>query len=125
MGRPCDRTVLVVDDDVDIRITLTQVLEDEGCQVVSAANGAEALAALRSGAQPCLVLLDLMMPVCDGIEFRAVQLSDPQLARIPVVVITADREALERAQEIEAAGVLAKPLTVDALLDAIERHCTR
>src|SRR5262245_23155992 len=81
--------VLVVDDDEEIRNALTEFLSDEGYGVVSASNGREALASLREGVHPSVILLDLMMPVMDGWDFRAEQLRDPGLRDIPVVVITA------------------------------------
>src|SRR5919206_1695644 len=81
--------VLVVEDDFAIRETLRELLEDEGYRVAWAANGKEALARLHERA-PRVILLDLMMPVMDGWEFRVAQQRDPALASIPVVVISAD-----------------------------------
>jgi len=113
------RSILVVDDDVDIRATLTDVLEDEGYRVDAVGNGREALAYLRTHRSPSIVLLDLMMPVMDGFMFRAEQNNDPALAAIPVVVMTA-RGSLEPGA-IDVPDVLAKPLKLAALLDAIQR----
>ena len=91
--------VLIVDDDVDIRETLTEILEGRGFEIVSAANGLEALKLLGSLATtPSAILLDLMMPIMDGYEFLEQVAKDPALAAIPVAVITAghrvDRERL-------------------------------
>ena len=77
--------ILVVDDDPDIRDSLREVLEDEGYGTSCVANGREALDFLRSGKRPCVILLDLMMPVMDGWQFLEEQKRDPALAAIPVL----------------------------------------
>src|SRR5207249_387698 len=82
-------TVLVVEDDFDLRDALVPILEYEGHRVVSAANGREALDWLHAMPPPSLILLDLMMPVMNGEEFRAEQLRDPALASIPGVILSA------------------------------------
>lgn len=115
------RTIMVVDDDPDIRETLCLLLEAEGHVVVCSANGEEALEQLRQGVRPCLILLDLMMPVMDGFQFRTEQQSDAALAPIPVVAITAAGPAVAR--RIDAAEVLLKPFGLDDVRDAIDRHC--
>ena len=104
---------------------LVQVLEDEGYTVRAAENGRAALAALRApGARPpCVILLDLMMPVMDGWAFRAEQLRDPLLAEIPVVVLTADGNAAARSAVLEVAGALRKPVELLTLLAAIQPFC--
>ena len=114
--------VLVVEDDPDILRALVQALEDEGYAVRAAENGRAALAALRApGARlPCVILLDLMMPVMDGWAFRAEQLRDPLLAEIPVVVLTADGSAAARSAVLEVAGALRKPVELLTLLAAIQ-----
>src|SRR6185295_11285273 len=81
--------VFVVDDDDDIRETLYGLLDDEGYEVAAFPTGREAFEALTGGARPRVILLDLMMPVMDGAEFRRAQLADPALAEIPVILITA------------------------------------
>jgi CheY-like chemotaxis protein len=113
--------VLVVEDDADILRALVQVLEDEGIVVRAVENGRAALEALRSpGARPpCVILLDLMMPVMDGWEFRAEQLRDPALAGIPVIVLTADGATLERGTLIDGTRALKKPIDLDTLLGAL------
>jgi CheY-like chemotaxis protein len=116
--------VLVVDDDPDIRETVIEVLEENGHRAQGAANGAEALRQLRAdGELPCLILLDLMMPEMDGEAFRAEQLKDPALSPIPVIVISAFRDSAERAKGMDAAGHLPKPVSLDALIELIERFC--
>src|ERR1700733_13792148 len=89
MPRTSAPIVLVVDDDHDIRGTLSQVLEDEGYSTAAASDGREALRLLRAGLRPCIIFLDLSMPGMDGWDFRADQMADPDLRTIPVVVITA------------------------------------
>jgi CheY-like chemotaxis protein len=113
--------VLVVDDDGDIRDTLAELLESEGYEVAVAAHGEEALAYLRSAPAPRLILLDLMMPVMNGFEFRAEQLRDARLAAIPVVVITAGRPS--NASSLNAKAVLTKPLGMFELLALVSDHC--
>jgi CheY-like chemotaxis protein len=110
--------ILVVDDDPDIRHTLTEILVDEGYAALTAANGLEALSLMRSAAAPALVVLDLMMPIMDGYEFLAEQRRDPALARIPVVVITAGVK--RRSEDLGVAAVIAKPFSVADLLAKIE-----
>jgi CheY-like chemotaxis protein len=113
--------ILVVDDDVDLRETLVEALELRGYEVASAGNGREALDLLLADqAPPCLILLDVMMPVMDGFEFRRCMRADPRLAGIPVVVITAGgRGGLEALE----APVLAKPVTLSGLISTVREHC--
>jgi len=116
--------ILVVDDDPDIRETLVEILEESGHEALSAANGNEALQTLRGASDPpCLILLDLMMPVMDGRAFREAQLADPALAPIPVIVISAFKDSGQTAQELEVAGHLSKPVTLDALLSVVDTYC--
>ncbi len=109
--------VLVVDDDALIRDAVMELLAFEGFVAVGASNGEEALARLRRDeVAPALILLDLMMPVMDGWQFRAAQLADPDLARIPVVVMSASDPA-----GVAADALIAKPFEVGALLATIAR----
>jgi CheY-like chemotaxis protein len=111
--------VLVVDDDGDIREALRDVLEDSGYLVHTAADGREALVVLRREPHVSLILLDIMMPVMDGWEFRAEQVHDAAIADIPVVVITAVGDADEKARAMAAAGALRKPVRLKDLLAAV------
>jgi CheY-like chemotaxis protein len=123
---PCEG-VLVVDDDKDIRESITEILEDEGYPVALASNGCEALKRLRAGSdssRPCVILLDLMMPIMDGGQFITEQMSDPSLSGIPVVVVTADGRAAQKAAALGAANGLAKPIRIDELLDAVGQFCS-
>ena len=112
------RFVLVVDDDPDLLDVTSFVIETEGMAVETARNGAEALALLRAGRQPWLVLLDLMMPVMNGWEFLAAVASDPLLTGIPVVVLT----AADHTQIPGALEVLSKPMDLKELLRVVERY---
>src|SRR3954466_3369212 len=82
-------SVMIVEDDADTREMLERFLELEGFDVRTAANGQLALEALQADGTPCVILLDLMMPVMNGWQFREVQVRDPRFSRIPVVVVTA------------------------------------
>jgi CheY-like chemotaxis protein len=113
--------VLIVDDDPAIREAVCELLADEGHRAIGVANGQEALDLLRSGGRPGMILLDLMMPVMDGMSFRAKQLEDPVLGAIPVAVITASDRRAAASMNVEA--VLPKPLDIDELLRTIQRLC--
>ena len=110
--------VLIVDDDEDIRDALKDLLEDEGYRVLTADNGRDALETLAGGAAPRVILLDLMMPVMDGWQFRIEQKKDPLLAAIPVVVITAAGDVGE--MDVD---VVPKPIDLERVLGAVARHC--
>ena len=121
---PCYRNrILVVDDDADIREGLCELLQDEGYNVIGAENGSDALEQLRSSEPPCAILLDLMMPVMDGLDFRAHLRRDPTLEGIPVVVISAGIEARRVAGAMSVAGFLPKPIQVPILINTVERLC--
>jgi CheY-like chemotaxis protein len=120
----CRSTIIVVDDDEEIRDTLKEILEDEGYAVRSAKNGADALTLLRSlDSNPCIILLDLMMPVMDGFEFRARQLEDTKLEGIPIVVFSADGNTQNKAESLNAAAALRKPVRLEDLLRTVREHC--
>jgi CheY-like chemotaxis protein len=119
----CERIVLVVDDDHAIRDTLADLLGDEGYQVITAMNGVDALTELRRlPERPCVILLDLMMPIMSGAQFYAELERDPALAEIPVVVISADGNVQQKAQRF-GGEYLAKPIRIETVLGAVERHC--
>jgi CheY-like chemotaxis protein len=115
--------ILVIEDDPDIRETLRQVLEMQGYRVDVAAHGREGLDALARGLRPQLILLDLMMPVMNGWDFLAARRAQgrEETGRIPVVLISAVRN-LEGQRELRDYPFVKKPLDLDMLLDAIERH---
>ena len=117
-------TVLVVEDDLDIRQALIEILEDHGFQAVGARDGSEALAfLLRAAELPCVILLDLMMPVMDGASFREAQRHDPRLASIPVVVLSAYQDADHHAHGLDAVSILRKPPGVRELVSVLRTHC--
>jgi CheY-like chemotaxis protein len=120
MGKP---RILIVEDDASVREALAAFLEGEGYSVVEAGDGAEALARLRGSESFGLILLDLMMPVMSGWEFRDVQAQDPSLSSIPVVIITADNSAVKQAARAGVAGCLLKPLEFPELLSYVGRYC--
>lgn len=121
-----DNLVMVVEDDRDVRESIAEVLEDHDYQPMEAANGQEALDRLRaSAAKPRVILLDMMMPIMDGWQFRAVQKEDPALSAIPVVVLTAHANLQEVTDGMQAAACLKKPVSLNALLGTIERLCRK
>jgi CheY-like chemotaxis protein len=113
--------ILVVEDDRELRETLCEALEMEGYVAIGAENGRAALRHLAAGARPCLILLDLMMPVMDGWAFRQELLKDPARAAIPVVVMTAATPA--RAAAVDSRAILYKPLHMGAVVDLVQEHC--
>lgn len=111
-------SVLIVEDDRDIRECMADALEVEGYSVALAGNGREALDLLRAGVRPDLILLDLLMPVMSGWEFRQEQLSDPLLSGIPVVVVSASAPGGLRPDRH-----LPKPFGIDELLEVVAVFC--
>lgn len=110
--------VLVVDDEADIRATVAAMLQIEGYEVAEAVNGADALAAVERDL-PDVILLDMRMPVLDGWGFAAELRRRGH--RIPIVVMTAARDAARWAGDIAAAAFVAKPFGLDDLVTAVER----
>jgi len=114
--------ILVVEDDEDIGENVRMLLESEGYQVSVAPNGRAALDTLaHADPLPSAILLDLMMPVMNGYEFREAQLADPRIASVPVVLMTADSHVAEKTARIGAAGALGKPFDIDELLRVVKR----
>jgi two-component system cell cycle sensor histidine kinase/response regulator CckA len=117
--RASGRSLLVVEDDADIREALDGLLSMEGFRVAGCSNGREALDWLRTSPKPDIILLDLMMPVMDGWQFRVAQKDDPELATIPVLALSADSTA--KAAAIDAEAYLKKPVDYDTLIATIDR----
>jgi CheY-like chemotaxis protein len=113
--------ILIVDDDEEVRELVRKALETQGFVVETAPNGREALALLRNETLPCLILLDLLMPIMSGWQFRAEQSQDPVLARCPVVVLSATSSLEEAA--IHADGLLTKPVQLDQLIETVHAFC--
>jgi CheY-like chemotaxis protein len=117
--------VLLVDDDFAILDGVSDLLESEGFFVASASNGIDALNQLRSGLRVDAIVLDVMMPMMDGWDFRAEQLADPVLRDIPVVVISAcgfTRDTLQH--QFKTHDVLAKPLDLAGFVRTLKDVCT-
>ena len=112
-------SILIVEDDEDVREAMVAFLEMKGYSVASARNGKEALDYLHSAPAPDLIITDLAMPVMDGRQFRREQLKDARLAAIPMLVIT----AMADRTHIDASEILLKPVDADLLLTAVSRHC--
>jgi CheY-like chemotaxis protein len=119
-GNSVVKTVLVVEDDVDIRKLVADFLEMLGYTVAACENGREALEQVARGV-PDLILLDLMMPVMDGRQFSAALKRDPPTASVPLVLMSASPEAPRVSIEIGARGCLRKPFDLDQLADAVAR----
>jgi signal transduction histidine kinase len=117
--RASGRSLLVVEDDADIREALDGLLSMEGFRVAGCSNGREALEWLRASPKPDIILLDLMMPIMDGWQFRVAQKDDPELATIPVLALSADSTA--KAAAIDAEAYLKKPVDYDTLIATIDR----
>jgi len=115
--------ILVVEDDADIAEAMVAILEGEGYAVVHASDGEEALRVLRDGLRPSLIVLDLLMPRMDGLQFRRVQQSDPNISRVPVVVVSGVAYMVNEIRSMGVARWFQKPVDVDALIGAVSDLC--
>jgi CheY-like chemotaxis protein len=115
--------VLVVDDDGDIREALKDLLADEGYETAEASDGLEALSYLRAHPPPRLILLDWNMAPMNGPQFMEEFVKQPVSAQVPVVLLTADARAKEKAESGWFAGHLRKPVRIDELFALVERYC--
>ena len=113
--------VFIVEDDADTREMLGRFLELQGYRVETAVNGKQALERLQSGARAGVIVLDLMMPVMDGWEFRREQARRADIADIPVIVVSA--AGRERISQIDADAYLSKPVDLDELLQCVTDCC--
>lgn len=116
------KSVLLVEDDPDLRFAVVDALREEGYAVTAASNGKEAIDQLRSDT-PCVVLLDMRMPVMNGIEFRRAQLADRRMARVPVVSFSASDTERAEAQSLGISMSLSKPVDLDRLIEIVAAHC--
>jgi CheY-like chemotaxis protein len=117
--------VLIIDDDFAIRESLAELLAEEGYLPAAAANGRDALAKLdEDGPWPCLIVLDLMMPVMNGESFRELQLRIPELAQIPTIVVTADDRAEARAEPLKVQTSLQKPIDIERFIETVRDRCS-
>ncbi len=117
-------TILIIEDDEAIREAVQYALEAEGYNVLTAADGKSGLALVHQAARPCLILLDLMLPVMNGWEFLDALRSDSRnmLAAIPVVITSAAGSAAKSAVE-QAQGYIRKPIDLELLLEAVVKFC--
>lgn len=116
------KKILVIDDDIHIREALKTYLEFEGFEVRMAANGRDALDLLKKTEKPCLILLDLMMPIMSGWEFAKEIEKEHELKKIPIVIVSA---FTDRADNIKARGLLTKPLDMDKLMGWANECCSK
>ena len=116
------KTILLVEDDEPLRAAVREALQKRGYRVEVAENGEEALARLQSDPRPDLILLDLMMPELDGWDFVARRRSDPSLAAIPVVILSAQLLGPERDSVLPVNGFVKKPIDSERLLAEVQRH---
>jgi CheY-like chemotaxis protein len=120
-----DEQVLIIDDDDDIRQTVTDALEMEHLVVHSARNGQEGLDLIRAGLRPCLILLDMMMPVMDGWKFAQAMAADPEVSALRICIFSATGIRPTQAVPANVVAVLRKPVRLDALLDLMRQNGCR
>jgi CheY-like chemotaxis protein len=116
----CCQSILVVEDDDDIRNVMIDVLESEGYHAEAASNGKEALDLLHTINKPCLVLLDMMMPIMNGREFLDKIMEDAVLAPIPVLIVSA---VADKTNTKGAVGFLKKPVDIEMVLKMVDQYC--
>jgi CheY-like chemotaxis protein len=120
------KPVLLIEDNDETREVVSALLELEGYRVVAARDGDEGMDHLRHGLEPCIILLDLMMPGRkNGLEFRQEQLQDPNLAAIPVIVCSGYEEVKRKAAELGVTVFCQKPLEIEELLHLVAAHRRR
>ena len=117
------RQILIVDDDEDVRDAVADVLVDEGYGVTGVSSGREALQHLQDHVLPSLILLDMMMPEMDGWLLRQELKKSPDLASIPIVILSGHGDVRDAALALGAVDYLRKPLRMDSLLEIAERYC--
>jgi CheY-like chemotaxis protein len=120
---PEHKTILLVEDDPDLRDSITDILTAAGRTVVQAVDGLDALEKLDRLERPCLILLDLLMPRMDGIEFLQRLRRHPEAPEFPVLVLSAHGHAAAREHYAGVLGTLRKPFDVSELLSWIDAHC--
>ncbi|MDQ3688855.1 MAG: response regulator [Chloroflexota bacterium] len=120
---PQHHSVLIVEDDAAIRDVFGEVLRGAGHDVTLARNGEEAMSLLRDGCAPCLIVADLLMPVLDGWGLAAELARVPQLASIPLVVLSAQLSSGEEGTPPGARARLTKPISIDALIAIVQENC--
>jgi len=125
LGRSEPHRVLIIDDDFAIREALAELLTEEGYLPAAAANGRDAPARLdEDGPWPCLIVLDLTMPVMNGESFRELQLRIPELAHIPTIVVTADDRTESRTEPMKVQTSLQKPIDIERFIATVRDRCS-
>ena len=120
------KRLLVVEDSSDLQELIRALFELEGYQVHCVSNGAEALEFLSAAeVLPQIILLDLMMPIMDGFEFRKAQLADPKISGIPTIVMTADGNVKIKGSPLGDVDYLRKPAEINEILDVVQRNAER
>ncbi len=117
------KTVFIVEDDSSIRETLQQVIEYLGFKVVTANNGQEGLEKLATIERPCLILLDLMMPVMDGWQFLQAKREQDIITTIPVVIVSAYFHARNNQLPEGVKSIIKKPVNIDMLIEQVTEYC--
>lgn len=118
-------TLLLIDDHIDSRDALEELLRREGYTVETAGDGRQALNKLYNGLRPCLILMDLMMPVMTGFEFRQEQMRHPEFSGIPIIVYSGVTDVRQNAEQLEAAAYAEKPVAPDRLMTLVRQHCLK
>ena len=113
-----NQVILIIDDDETVRTALIEVLEKEHYTVFTASNGQEGIEVLEKIPKPCLILLDLMMPIMDGWEFLDFREHDRLISKIPVVVISAFSE---QAKKLKVEAFIKKPIDLNILLETLKK----
>ncbi len=114
-----EKKIMIVEDDLSISEALKELLSYEGFNVLQAFNGQEALDRLQSGYRPDLILLDLMMPILDGIGFRNEQLKSHLFSQIPVIILSADGNIKSKAEQVKVSNFIKKPVDIDHLINVV------
>lgn len=121
---PCALPILVVDDDEDILRMTSYVLKQLGYRVVTESDATSALSALKAEKYtPCLIFLDLMMPLMDGATFRKKVLEIPRLSEVPIVILSGDTDLSTKANALQVSGFEQKPISVARLSALAAKYC--
>lgn len=121
-----NKKILLIDDEPELRESLTEFLENEGFSVTQAANGKVALEILKTGAMPNLILLDYMMPVMDGKTFcQEFNKEEKWFGQIPVVLLTAARVEQDLIASMKLTAKLSKPIAIPQFLDVVKKYCPK
>jgi CheY-like chemotaxis protein len=124
MAKRPEKPVLLIDDNPDVRESMAALLEVDGYAVVAATDGEDALDYLRNGLEPCVILLDMLMPRKNGLQFRIEQLADPKYSTIPTIAYSADG-GLESKAVVLGLPFIRKPDLPGRVLDVIERYALK